>query len=1500
MITSIGLSGCGLFGGEEILPICGEGYTLEGTECVPIDTTGNEPIIDLIGDPDVTILLGEPYTDPGATASDTEDGDITDQIQVAGTVTVDVVGTYVITYNVTDSDGNAAQQVTRTVTVVEAGDNNPEISLLGEAEVTLQTGDAFTDPGATASDIEDGDITNDIVVTGSVNTSESGVYVLTYSITDSDGNTVSVTRTITVQPSEEEVLANYVVDNWDGTLQFLGLTMANMDFSTGMTMEMEANFEVSEDIDETHFINAIVTDSYLYGELNSMKRVIDLEVDGEFDITVSFIFEEVSGGAYIYMEYRPILDFIQQENPAIVDNLSWIGLDSQWALFKVDDSLQNVIQVEVIKDMLVSLFFSEMGEMFFYDVQEQMIEEAIGFDLNQYGVDLGAFVDLLIEEDFTGAQAMLDGVMIEDIVLHLDHMYLAWRLYGPASFHSAELTDAGFDVTKIELLNTATWNELTQTAEVNLPLDPTKGTQAFFNSLTPEELDTFIEIIVKPEIEMMVFGFIIEDINPIWLQEEFTNLMTEHQTFLEENWPVDSVPFVFEDELAELQILGAGTYWYNLTPEEKDVFYWALDQNNVGWSIWQLDDLMNRYEEFIPMLQRFREEYPIYDIKFDIVSGLLTDANDYLNTNYPDFNATMWFAEIEDEGIVWWYHDLPQNQKDVLFDLIAMPEYQAYNDTLSQLSYLAERPWDYQFIYEGHENHIGVNDATWTLTELIQRESQYLMDEYGIDALNLIAQFDLYEHKAVEWFMWYATEEEIDALYDIADNQWEDHFVWTLDQLMDIRMYDWDYGVYYGRMGELYDLQDFENQITQMLTENAQYVYDMYGFDVTNWQNQIMYEGVLAWYDSLDQNAKDILSEISFFSDGWYRWPIEVLELRDIYPWDFSENLCNWDYCIDEERVENDIINLIENNRDYLAGLGYDVDQILIDIDTYGIMQWYLDMSWGDLRRELLDMAKQYENRYEILNRLTELQYKENSFMNFLITHETWLNEIGFDATQKIADLDAMGMTQFLTTSLSPEDIGILMDATVYPIIEGLVDAVQNNEVPEYLTQLIFTDPHVLACLDMLEPTPEFDPFALIDINQMPINMLQVDYDAIALEPVDMAGLLQAIYDGPVAYQTYLDSIQAVAPNAVLILSLLTPSVETLQPYMMFVDDFNYALEGLSLFEPYLTSDYWTNQSGLDLSMEVTPEFYVDTIMVMDPIMYQVVLDDLLGDINTYLSGFGTIPFPYDENWECLPEHEYQCEPIDPSELMAFLTQLGDVMIHVTMDPSNPTWMQYNFDFTDFLNVIVEKQFEQISQEPWYEPSEYNDIINGVNNASITLTISQGAAFDLPAEQDIDVLNDIAYDLGKFSVAMFARDYLRDVMWYYMDHPEEMNDLITAVMGGQTIFSVNEFDFLRTSKAFDNDLSTIGVTLDLSNPLDPKPIFTVTLYWIDGTEALNGQVSLDDITLLFDEFNELLGENAYQTMISFVNDDNFNMTKLWFMFLLQDEDFDNMKYNEPY
>ena len=75
---------------------------------------------------------------------------------------------------------------------------NPELELFGGAAIKREAGQAWAEPGVEAHDARDGNITDQIVVTGTVDMNSTGTYLLTYTVQDGAGNTATATRTVTV------------------------------------------------------------------------------------------------------------------------------------------------------------------------------------------------------------------------------------------------------------------------------------------------------------------------------------------------------------------------------------------------------------------------------------------------------------------------------------------------------------------------------------------------------------------------------------------------------------------------------------------------------------------------------------------------------------------------------------------------------------------------------------------------------------------------------------------------------------------------------------------------------------------------------------------------------------------------------------------------------------------------------------------------------------------------------------------------------------------------------------------------------------------------------------------------------------------------------------------------------------------------------------------------------------------------------------------------------
>lgn len=153
------------------------------------------PVIAMNGVSPVTVECGATYTDAGATANDNCDGPLTPN--AASTVDTAVPGNYTVTYTVSDAAGNAAVPVVRQVNVVDT--TAPVITLVGDAEVTVECSTSYTDAGATADDVCDGELTGSISAVNPVDVDVVGDYTVTYDVSDTALNAATqVTRTVHV------------------------------------------------------------------------------------------------------------------------------------------------------------------------------------------------------------------------------------------------------------------------------------------------------------------------------------------------------------------------------------------------------------------------------------------------------------------------------------------------------------------------------------------------------------------------------------------------------------------------------------------------------------------------------------------------------------------------------------------------------------------------------------------------------------------------------------------------------------------------------------------------------------------------------------------------------------------------------------------------------------------------------------------------------------------------------------------------------------------------------------------------------------------------------------------------------------------------------------------------------------------------------------------------------------------------------------------------------
>lgn len=159
---------------------------------------------------DLTLYTGDEFSKDmlNIKATDKEDGDLTDKVEISGKVDTSKAGTYKLTLTVKDSKGaKAEKKVTVTVKqkVVKPEVKN-EAPVITAKDITLNVGDKFNlaDLQIKATDNEDGDLTDKVAVKGTVNTTKAGVYTITITVKDSKG--ALATKKVTVTVKEKEVV----------------------------------------------------------------------------------------------------------------------------------------------------------------------------------------------------------------------------------------------------------------------------------------------------------------------------------------------------------------------------------------------------------------------------------------------------------------------------------------------------------------------------------------------------------------------------------------------------------------------------------------------------------------------------------------------------------------------------------------------------------------------------------------------------------------------------------------------------------------------------------------------------------------------------------------------------------------------------------------------------------------------------------------------------------------------------------------------------------------------------------------------------------------------------------------------------------------------------------------------------------------------------------------------------------------------------------------------
>lgn len=274
-----------------------------------------------------------PYS--GVTATDYEDGDITDKVKVIyNNLNTNVTGLYRIIYEVTDSGG---YKVTKTiyVNVIPKSNTRPIIYV---DNIIVPLGSRYN-PYAMVSayDNEDGNITGSIIVVyNHVNVYKEGTYKVGYKVTDSMGMSASCVVKVTVK-------------NYYGK-EDINKNQDPIIYANDISVALNAKFDPlewvaatdKEDGDITNRVMVIVND-------------VNTSVEGNYHVTYEVIDSsgnKVNKAMMVYVKKEEVVKeqnvepVINAENLTIEKGVYFDPLDGVTALDEEDGNLTHKIAVE--------------------------------------------------------------------------------------------------------------------------------------------------------------------------------------------------------------------------------------------------------------------------------------------------------------------------------------------------------------------------------------------------------------------------------------------------------------------------------------------------------------------------------------------------------------------------------------------------------------------------------------------------------------------------------------------------------------------------------------------------------------------------------------------------------------------------------------------------------------------------------------------------------------------------------------------------------------------------------------------------------------------------------------------------------------------------------------------------------------------------------------------------------------------------------------------------
>lgn len=354
----------------------------------------------------------------GVTATDNEDGPLTDKIEVVEeTVKADVVGTYKVTYKVTDKNNTTT---TKTITVTVTENKKPVITAEDKEVIQYRKLDELD--GVTATDEEDGKV--EVKVKNStVKLDTSGEYEITYQATDTYNQTTEKTIKVTVIKDEAPVINAEDKTITQGTTfePLKDVTAEDKEEGKIEKIEVVKNDVKEKEIGEYEVIYKAV-DSYknettktiTVTVVENQKPVINAE---DKTIYLNEEFDPLEGVTVEDPEDGKIKDIEVVQNDVKIDEVGKYKV-----IYRVEDTFGNVVEKEITVTVEEKKLEEKEGTFYLHYLKEsknkllmQGYQTITGIDNN---LDTEINYKIVMENIDTGKQIEIEATRItkkEDI-----------------------------------------------------------------------------------------------------------------------------------------------------------------------------------------------------------------------------------------------------------------------------------------------------------------------------------------------------------------------------------------------------------------------------------------------------------------------------------------------------------------------------------------------------------------------------------------------------------------------------------------------------------------------------------------------------------------------------------------------------------------------------------------------------------------------------------------------------------------------------------------------------------------------------------------------------------------------------------------------------------------------------------------------------------------------------------------------------------------------------